>query len=37
MVALSKNEEVKKVATVVDLVSDDDDDDIAHDPEIRAM
>jgi len=37
IVALSKNEEVKKVATVVDLVSDDDDDDIAHDPEIRAM
>jgi hypothetical protein len=34
MVALSKNEEVKKV---VDLVSDDDDDDIAHDPEILAM
>ena len=37
IVKLSKNEEVKKVATVVDLVSDDDDDDIAHDPEIRAM
>ena len=37
IVELSKNEEVKKVATVVDLVSDDDDDDIAHDPEIRAM
>ena len=37
IVELKKNEEVKKVATVVDLVSDDDDDDIAHDPEIRAM
>ena len=28
---------MKKIVTVVDLVSDDDDDDIAHDPEIRAM
>ena len=37
MVELSENEEVKKVATVVNLVSDADDDDISHDPEIRAM
>jgi len=37
MVELSKNEELKKVATVIALVSDDDDDGIAHDPENRAM
>ena len=37
MVEVSKNEEVKKFATVVNLVSDADDDDITSDPEIRAM